>query len=85
MNKDNVRKHIADIQIAMGKILQEMDGFQEVAEELAGTKAERFEKEKDTIVDILAIPIVTKELTADEAEDEVLRSLGMPVPVRKDV
>lgn len=34
MNKDNVRKYMADIQIAMGKILEEMDGFEAVASNL---------------------------------------------------
>jgi len=33
MNKDKVRKYMADIQIAMGKILEEMNGFKEVASE----------------------------------------------------
>lgn len=34
MNKDNVRKYMADIQIAMGKILEEMEGFSSVATKL---------------------------------------------------
>lgn len=33
MNKEKVRKHIIDIQIAIGKILEEMEGFESVARE----------------------------------------------------
>lgn len=34
MNKEKIRKYISDIQISMGKILEEMEGFEEVASTL---------------------------------------------------
>lgn len=92
MNKDNVRKYINDIQIAMGKILEEMDAVKEFAVEYNNIKnpmnsleASIPEEERSTIADILNnnnyTPIVEEGLTAEElVEKSAYAEMGMDWP-----
>jgi len=75
MNKDNVRKYISDIQIAMGKILEEMNGFKEVSKTIKSNppsnslEASIPEEERDTINDILKkTPPKVEEVELSEEE-----------------
>jgi len=88
MNKDNVRKYISDIQIAMGKILEEMDGLEEVAKEFSSNspsnslEASIPEEERNTISYILkntTPKVEVVELSEEEQMEQIAIDCGIIV------
>jgi len=86
MNKDKIRKYISDIQIAMGKILEEMDGFKEVSKTINSNppsnslEASIPEEERDAIADILnkTSPKVKEvELSEEELMAQIATECGI--------
>jgi len=82
MNKDNVRKYISDIQIAMGKILQEIDGLEKVAKPLSSNQPSNSleasipEEERDTISDILK-NTTPKVEEVELSEDDMMKQIAI--------
>ena len=84
MNKEKVRKYISDIQIAMGKILEEMDGFEEVSKTITSNPTTNDlgipDEEINNISDILNKTIPKDEeveLSEEELMEQIARECGI--------